>query len=150
MDKVYLVYNGHYSDRILIGVFSTKEKAEAAKTLYAADNNVEEWKIDSKDCKLSGLLPYQVHMVNSGTVVHVVRASIELFVKNVTVYNRYINQYKSEPTAIISVMAIDEENAIKVASEIRNQLIASYRWVLDPTEFYEKFKVYAHEGIDYD
>ena len=42
MTKVYMVTDGWYSDYSVLGIYSTKAKAERAKELYAAGNDVDE------------------------------------------------------------------------------------------------------------
>lgn len=38
--KIYVVTDGQYSDYHICGMYSTPEKAELAKKLYAADNEI--------------------------------------------------------------------------------------------------------------
>ena len=44
--KVFLVSDGWYSDRCVRGIYSTAEKAELAKKVFSANNDVEEWTLD--------------------------------------------------------------------------------------------------------
>jgi hypothetical protein len=50
MSKAYLVTSGDYSDYRIVGVFSTREAAEACidrQAEYGSDNNdIEEWDLD--------------------------------------------------------------------------------------------------------
>ena len=45
--KIYLITDGEYSDYRIYGVYSTLEKAEQARRLFAIQNAVEEWDLDN-------------------------------------------------------------------------------------------------------
>jgi len=44
--KIYIVSDGDYSDYHIIGIYSTREKAEYAKSLYLAKNKIREIKFN--------------------------------------------------------------------------------------------------------
>ena len=77
MSKVYLVTDGDYSDYRVLGVYSSMEKAEHAKLLYAADNDVEEYELDAVPESPPGLLAYVVIMELSGDVSRMWQESVK-------------------------------------------------------------------------
>ena len=68
MSKIYLVTDGNYSDYHVLGAFSSMEKAEQAKLLYAADNDIEEYELDAIPDSPPGLFAYVVLMEIAGDV----------------------------------------------------------------------------------
>ena len=129
MSKVYLVTDGDYSDYRVLGVYSSMEKAEHAKLLYAADNDVEEYELDAVPESPPGLLAYVVIMELSGDVSHMWQESVKGF------KSRWHpgDPYGSAPVAWFRIWARDEQHAVKIANEWRAQIIAMGLW--DPHNF---------------
>lgn len=131
MSKVYLVTDGDYSDYHVLGVFSSREKADHAKRLYAACNNVEEYELDAVPESPPGLLAYVVLMEISGDVKDLWQESVAGF------KSRWHpgDLYGSAPVAWFRIRARDEQHAVKIANEWRAQIIAMGLW--DPTNSLE-------------
>ena len=126
MTIIYLVTNGSYSDYCVLGVYSTKEKAEHAKRLFAADNGVEEYKLDAIPDSPPGLLAYHVSMLVSGDVKDVWQDTVEGFESS-----WYVSpQWGADVTVMFRVWARDIEHAVKISNEWRAQIVALGLWDL--------------------
>lgn len=117
MTKVYLVWQGSYSDASVVGVFSTEEAADKLAAMDFLDTHVEEFEIDAmKDFAERGLSVYQAWSR--------VGPSIEVS----SVYKRSLLCQPDErelsvklamagTQMAVNVMARDEEHAIKIAAD---------------------------------
>lgn len=120
MTKVYLVTDGAYSDYRVLGIFSTRARANRAKTLYNAYNDIDVIELDEVPNKPRGLLPYGVRIrYENSDVIGVDRMSVERFDTG-WIYFTYHTQHFS-----FHVWAKNEEHAIKIAAEKRAQVLAN-------------------------
>jgi len=123
MATVYLVSDGSYSDYRVAGVYSTKEKADYAKRLFATVNEIEEYELDGLPEHPPGMLYFSVVMDEAGNVTQS--------------YTSAPNYYKHKWAPfgsgkfILYQWAKDSAHAIKIANEKRIQLIASGLWPID-------------------
>lgn len=125
--KLFVVTSGEYSDFKISGIYSSKEKAEWARKLFATENQIEEWELDSIPIHPSGMLLFMVRMEKSGMVrdFGTVNASDKL---------PHWSPAIEIPAVDFVVWARDIEHATKIANEKRTQLIASGEWT---TDYYE-------------
>jgi len=128
--KVYVVTQGEYSDRRNIGVFTTREKADAAVT-FADDNPcyVEEWILDNQSGAPGHYNYFFIVMDRAGNVrrsqtdTHFGLHKQPEMVRPYPMGNRdeqgcyYFHEYGTDLT-----------QAIKIANEKRVQLIAENKW----------------------
>jgi len=123
--KIYVVFNGYYSDRHVVGVCSTKELAERLAVLTTEAWDKSDWAVYDVDvipeCPV-GLLPYDVVMDRRGGVKSCNRDSAIGF-KPDTEY------YGEDNLMSFYMWAKDEEHAVKIANERRTQLIAMNIWL---------------------
>ena len=126
MSKVYVVTDGYYSDYHVLGVYSSMEKAEHAKLLYAADNDIGEYYLDEVPVSPPGLLAYHVSMLVSGDVKDIWQDTVEGFKPRWFV----APQWGADVIVMFRVWARDREHAAKVANEWRAQIVALGLWDL--------------------
>jgi len=137
MDNVYLVTDGEYSDYQILGIYSTREKAEHAKELWNAKNEIEEFKLDEMlECP-PGMRAWTVKMLRDGDVKEISRATPEMSM----FANDEKHQYISNPGLwggkyyrsylVSTVWAENETHAAKIVNEKRAQLIAIGAWQSD-------------------
>lgn len=123
--KLYLVTDGQYSDYRLRCVCSSPEKADHAKKFYAADNDIEEYELDSLPDHPEGMFWYSVMMDRDGNARYI---SIE--------NGKYAHNDKWRPsgdneTVCFYMWAYDDKHAVKIANERRVMLVASGQWTTD-------------------
>ncbi len=123
--KIFLVSSGSYSDRATDGLYSTMEKAEEAKKLFNADNDIEEWELDAAPEHPPGLYRHQVKMNIHGAVDRAELISSERTIQDWVPYGN------DSPWVIFSCWARDAEHAIKIANERRLALLAASEWTAD-------------------
>jgi len=131
MAKAYVLTEGEYSDYHIIGVYSTRENAEAIKkwllagesenSYFASLVDIEEYELDPcLDAIRQGLTAYQVHMKWDGDTEGVYSAD---------------DCYSREEVLGVELMAYpwgirgkvfarDEQHAVKIVNEKRAQMIA--------------------------
>ena len=122
MTTVWLLERGEYSDREVVGVFSSREKAEVvAKAINASEGNYynchepHEWVLDSLYTPLSqGLLSYYVRIEFDGTV-------LDVEPRGIADRDLYEIPRMNKRTLVISVWARNKEHAVKIANERRIQ-----------------------------
>ena len=125
---IYLVSDGEYSDYTVLGIYSTKEKAQEAMELYAA-NYIEEFEIDYLPPHPPGELRWTVYMKDDGSVMEAKRASPSETFKKLESF-RFSSEClwpKTDGRTLI-FWARDKEHAIKIASEKRREMIVSGEW----------------------
>lgn len=125
--KLFVVTSGEYSDRKITGIYSSKDKAELAQKLFATENQIEEWELDSIPIHPSGMLLFKVRMEKNGTVrdCYAVDSSVK--------WDQWTPAIEV-PAVDFVVWARDNTHAIKITNEQRTQLIASGEWT---TDYYE-------------
>ena len=135
MTKVYLVTDGWYSDYRVLGVYSTKARADKARELFNAGNDVDPIEIDATPERPRGMLKWVVMMDRNGNTEDVKRESCEVDRTQVRVYL----PWKAEVVLMSAhIWAKDEAHAVKIANEWRTRIIANNLWVdgkyLDPSK----------------
>ena len=124
--KVYLLTAGDYSAYTVLGVFSTPEKAEAARGLLQGyhpsddtENELEEFELDGVPDHPPGYLLWSVRIMKAGDVpeepVQVGAAS-------------GAGEFQFVEWLYLRVWALDAAHAVKIAGERRAQLIALGKW----------------------
>ena len=126
MATIYLVTNGSYSDYHVLGVYSTKEKAEHAKRLFASDNGIWEYELDGIPDSPPGMLAYHVSMLVSGDVKEVWQDTVEGFESRWYV----APQWGADVIVVFHVWARDTTHAVKISNEWRAQIVALGLWDL--------------------
>ena len=121
---IYLVSDGEYSDYSILGLYSTKEKAEEARALYAAER-IEEWEVDVLPPHPPGELRWIVHVHDSGDVVSVEPQTAE---DKYVAFESFRKYWEPKDARILTLWARDKEHAIKIASEKRREMIVSGEW----------------------
>lgn len=130
--KVHLVSRGHYSDYSIYGVYSTAEKSEYAKKLFASDNDIEEMELDEIPQHPPGMLYWEVLMDVGGN------SSVTQASAAGTDYNPVGDwaPYGDSTRVAFYVWAVDRESAVKIANEKRVALLASGQWTTDWPAWY--------------
>lgn len=133
MSKVYLLQAGHYSARYTVGVFSSREKAEAFKAAYPSNSymdeyqDIEEYELDRCATMLEkGLIRFEVNMYRNGDIRRITtdpdfsdRAEAEEITTKGFVF---------EGSMEFKVWARDDKHAIKICNDRRAQMIANGEW----------------------
>jgi hypothetical protein len=112
--NVFVVTSGEYSSYSIDAVFSTKDLALA----YVSNNqNIEEFELDpaKEECHRGFL----VEMFPNGDVTNVVEAWIN---------NKESHSITSGNMLEVWCRANDADHAVKIAGEIRRNLMASNQW----------------------
>jgi len=122
--KIYIVSDGNYSDYHIKGIYSTREKAEYAKELYLAENEIWETTLDYLPEHPNNCLPWYVTMDSEGNVTNSGRED-----PAVISGSKWGAYYLKEEGVkklqfVFKMWATDEEHAIKIASEYRRRLLA--------------------------
>ena len=126
MAKVYMVTDGSYSDYRVLGIYSTKAKAEKAKVLFNADNDIDPIEIDVVPEHPRGCLAWVVEMDRNGDADRVERDNCDGH--RVTCYI-YIPLRGESTSMRASLWAKDAEHAVKVANEWRTRIVANNLWI---------------------
>jgi hypothetical protein len=139
--KVWIVEQGAYSDRHVVGVFTEEALAKACAT--GCDGEAEEWTLDPHaDQYRQGLSPWHVQMLADGTAIFVDRTTPppvsggpqDYFYKRpVRVENGcpvldWINPTEEAVTLFTDMWARDAEHAVKIANERRAMHVANGTW----------------------
>lgn len=118
--KVYVLFNGCYSDTRVVGIYTSAPKAELASRIFRDDASIEEFELDSRvDEMLRGCVPFFVRLDrNSGDVTecHAQDSSYGAFSSAVG-EDVHKNLYTH-------CWASSREAAIKIASERRRMFLA--------------------------
>jgi len=127
MKRVYVVSVGEYSDRHTEAIFSTRDKAKAFMRAIPnrGYNDIEEWPVDKHTYpRPDGLVPYRISMGRDGSVAWCYREA-----------NGEPARFMPEaypPHVCGIVMARDKRHAIKIANDMRRQVIAENLWMPEP------------------
>lgn len=124
MNKVFVVTAGSYSDYHIVGVFSTKKLAEEYRYKLGADD-VEEYELDgfAKSLYSKGYTRYLVWF--RGDTTTVVDRDITFHNDHLGAKYIFTHRNRSSGDLDVELFAKDEKHAVKIASEIRSQIIAS-------------------------
>jgi hypothetical protein len=137
MTTMYVLTTGCYSDYHIVGVFSTKEKAEAAKVdhnLTDGDGDVEEWGLDAVPEHPPGLHHWCVRMDRDGNTLEARRRGNDSFPS--WEWAPYGVGYSDKRGGVsFNMWAGDERHAVKIANEKRIGLLASGQWTEDWNEW---------------
>jgi len=117
--KVFIVEQGEYSDRHVVAVFSTVEKAGAFVAAFAESRkrsysrmHVKEYELDSCQCTASDLIAYEVRLEKNGDV-----RSVEVTCDAERVAEGSFVEY---PSIFAShCFARDPDHAVKIALDRR-------------------------------
>ena len=142
MSEIYVVTDGSYSDYHIKGIYSTMEKAEEAKDLFQAENDIETIELDSIPDHPPGLGLWVVSLKKNGEVLaggDYYQTPRRYGVGEIDrdYYPRW--NYKTSPDiksltidhVDFYVWARDADHALKIAHEHWAQLIASNEWTDD-------------------
>ena len=130
--KVYVAHDGEYSDRHIVAVCSTHEKAEYVQnTLYCMGEAVEEWELDAEPSHDPALLPYEVAMDREGSAPRVERIPM-----GEALLYCWAGMFRIPHDCMeFQMLARSPEHAVKIAGERRRTLIAENLWTTDKDEF---------------
>lgn len=143
MKKIYVLTQGSYSDYSIVGIFSTRQKAEEFRTLvkpgYDGYNDLEEWTLDpdAPEKIRHGYSIWNVTMLRDGTVEDSSVRDLDYY--NVSraldppyIWERAKAPYyrgKGVPNCLdAAVWAKSRTHAIKIVNEYRAQFIANNKW----------------------
>jgi hypothetical protein len=132
--KIYVVESGYYSDKDVVGVYSTLEKAKEAAKIYAANEGIEEWELDAlPEGHRPGLFGYEVSMSRDGN-------HHSLFRTAPSTDDGWFpfSHTSSELQICFTLNARDDEHALKIANERRAMLIALNLIDIPWSEYIEK------------
>lgn len=120
MTKVYVLTSGSYSDYHIIGIFSTKERAEFISKKLDSNNEIEEYELDEigKDNRFV----YDCYFGKDGIDVAVIDQTWSTYKLNIV--DDFRSKQWHQSNFVVSVLAEDEEHAIKIAFD----LIAIYKY----------------------
>jgi hypothetical protein len=127
--KMYLVSSGQYSDYSVLGIYSTKEKADEAVAIYAADNDIEEWDVDDLPPHPPGEFRWSITMLDNGDVASISNYPAGLTYAPLESYRPFWPSQKNRRVLIL--WARDKEHAVKIASEKRREMIVNDEWYSD-------------------
>lgn len=119
MSVVYILGKGFYSDRRVLGVFSTEKKAIRAKEALClnGDGEIIPCELDLADKFVqSGLYPYSVCISLSGDIISIYRQDAFCMVDSVPDIKHYS---RTKRLIIQNILAKDDAHAIKIAGEKR-------------------------------
>lgn len=121
---VFVVTAGSYSDYRVCGIYSTREKAERAKDVFNADNDIEEWTLDEMPECPPGLVAWRVHIQKDGAAkASRTEAPVHAHWMELVPYSTSGNG-----GCTTEMYAADEKHAIKIANERRIQALALGTW----------------------
>ena len=138
--KVYIVFQGIYSDRGTSGVYSSEQdarnhienhrdrKADGSPDDYD-DWDIEEWEVGG-ECILKNRSMWCVDIAKNGTTLYVGREpnDTEKSYEFSKQWNMETMRFDVIEKMICYVEAEDEKHAVKIANEKRVQLIAEDKW----------------------
>jgi len=132
--KVYVLTAGDYSDYHIVGVFSTKEKAQEFKKLFPAEWNDEYYDDDYDGIKeydldyngrYQGMIDNGLHQYDAVMNVETEKGRASLTdVEQLLTDNGFNGVY--DGWIYKRVWAKDKDHAIKILSELRRETLAEY------------------------
>jgi hypothetical protein len=140
MKTIWVIERGSYSDYRVVGVYSTKKRAELVlkelhKGEWYTDATIAEWPLDPGFEELNaGLTQWRVLMLKDGTVEradHYEMASYDIEGKCHVWERSKAPAYKGQgiqDALDATVWAKDKKHAVKVTNERRTQMIATGKW----------------------
>lgn len=124
---VFLVEAGYYSDRYVVGIFSSEEKARYAKSLYPEGHNPIPIVIDKLFEHPHGMKFFLVTMCKDGSEYtdHFRKQSVSQEDPEETFFFKEVDYHiYDEKSVYFGVWATDEKHALKIANEKRIALLA--------------------------
>lgn len=118
MTTVYVVTDGVYSDYSILGIYSSREKAEYAKMVYDAGNEIKEWILDKLPPHTPGMLFWRVGIGRDGANVSRTSPGVRPGIDTAT------KGYRPPDSLYFYIEARDEAHAIKIVSEYRARILA--------------------------
>ncbi len=142
MTKIWVIEQGEYSDYRVVGVYSTRENAEAAQAWLKVGHEDEgytyytpeivEWELDpGLDEINSGRKPWFCRMCYDGSVYDCQPTERSFDTEPPQLIEPSFNRAEF---LVATVWATDREHAIKIVNEIRVQMIANNEWLTPTTE----------------
>lgn len=138
-EKVYVVQEGEYSDRSICGIFTSKEKADAAVCRFGGD--IEEFPVDMLDYEPYNMTIYSVEIDKEGDIKSCYKEEgswlraeeLASDPRNIHFLDEVFSfqTMSFSPTTmrmITRMFARDEKHAIKIANKTRSWIIAEGRW----------------------
>jgi hypothetical protein len=121
MSICYAISTGEYSDYQVCAIFTTREKAEAAKDAYGADAEIEEFRLDPVIPERSAgrrLYHCSKCSVSGQVYAHSANLSDLSFYNSLTLdYASYFEPHPRGKSSQVYVFARDPEHAVKIAAE---------------------------------
>lgn len=132
--KVYLLIAVEYSDRHIIGIFSSKEKSKDYSKVFPRWNfEIVEYTIDELYQKIIKAIKnkyklFTVYMHRDGTIDDVEQE--DFFYNSCTELTLVYSYVKQEMMLLLKVVCLakNEKHAVRIANEKRVQLIANGEW----------------------
>jgi hypothetical protein len=138
---VYLVTDGDYSDYHVLGVFSTMDRAARYKELYNAENDIAVFALDPAHPPViaEGMLPWSVVICKDGTVSQLDRRSVR-YAPTRARWMPVRLWTMDEYGLIVFCWARDAAHAVKIAGDIRTQVLAHQSWPTKHVEVYTEYQ----------
>ena len=133
---IYMVTDGCYSEFRVIGIYSTKEKADHSKKLRAAENEVEIWKLDEIMEHPPGKFWYSVVMDKEGNTQRSLITDAD-DAEDDADWSPW-EMFKDSGFMDFRMWAADKKHAIKIANERRLALLHSGEWTTNYDEWLNK------------
>lgn len=125
--KIYLAYAGGYSDRHVVGAYSTREKAEAMARAQGG-GYVPEFEVDPDTPVIpEGMAVYEVVMNTEGDTKSVNILALDYMTGDPGEHE----PYGDDKHVAFTMWARDPAHAVKIANEKRTRLIATGEWSTD-------------------
>jgi len=121
MSICYAISTGEYSDYRVCAIFTTPEKAEAAKDAYGADAEIEEFRLDPAIPEWSaGRKLYRCFKCLASGQVYAISdnlSGLTLYDSSTLNYASYFEPHPAGKSSRVYVFARDREHAVKIAAE---------------------------------
>lgn len=130
MRTVFVVQSGEYSDRRVDAIFSTEQRAKRFIERFAEPHqfDISEWSLDMYADMPPGYRAFFLRMTKDGQA-HDIEHKTSTYAFN---GGPPMPGFDCKGNMILSVIARDTKHAIKIANEIRAQLIANDQWGNQP------------------
>ena len=141
MATAYMVTQGRYSDYGVVGVFTTREKAEAFMALFPPQRDelrIEEVELDALDGVPVGRRPFHVKFDFAGNSTAAPCEPTDM--------KQYCRPYGDSVHMTTDCWATDKQHAIKIANERRVMALASGDWQTDFLSWRRKHTVAPPEA----
>lgn len=122
MKRVWVVTDGCYSDFHVVGVYSTKRKADRRVELLGPDGMATAYTLDQRVDTPPRMKAWRVTITYKGEIYAAYPVDAEGFEPQGLSVG-----YKNR-NAAVSMWARDKKHAIKIAAELRAQAIATGKW----------------------